>query len=436
MWRELPMEAQESILMEELFYAMLGIEGKHIYLRENVTTGRYQYAVDPCVDHSIAALVGLSLPVCDAVLDVTAFVQAFSEPTMGQVANAMSSMVAKVQSDWQIAITQYERALVDGKLSLQNLYNNIQRPATTMLLVREICMDAMNVAPRGARGGQLLNMVHERFQRTAGDPLTQNVFVRIVQAASRPYWDMLRSWIYRGVIRDPHGEFLVEENKLMSGFSYSWEEKFKLRDDTDVPQFLQPVADKILVTGKYLDIIRECNIGEFGSSSSTSPSRPHASSSGDSFDFQPFDRSYIDKIETAYAEASSKLLTLLQSEYKLLEKLRSMKRYFLLDQSDFCSQFMDVAGEELRKKALFASTSGLQASLELALRSSSARNDPFGEDLVCGLHPRSLGSHIVALSANQLLPHLTLESNKGALPDDVQELFGALRSTPSHHIAF
>lgn len=409
--------------MEELFYSMLGMEGKHIYLAENLSTGRFRFVVDPAVDHSIATLLSMILPVCDAYMDVSSFVQTFSEPTMGQVANAMSSMVAKVVSDWQLAITQYERALAEGKLSLQNLVNNLQRPAATMLLVRDICEDALNVPPKGARGGKLLNLVHERFHRTAGDPYTQNIFVRIIQAASRPYWEMLKLWIFRGIIRDPHGEFLVEENKLASGVSYSWAEKFKLRENSEVPQFLQPVSDKILMTGKYLDIIRECALAD--SSTASVGHSAHNSVSDSAFDFQAFDRVYLDKIEAAYASASSRLLVLLQSEYKLIDKLRSMKHYFLLDQSDYCSHFMDIAGEELKKKSLFASSSGLQASLELALRSSSARNDPFTEDLLCGLHPRSLGSHIVALSSDQPLPHLTLQSGRGNLPEESQELFGS-----------
>ena len=38
-----------------------------------------------------------------------------------------------------------------------------------------------------------------------------------------------------------------------------WEQHFSLNDDC-IPVFLEPVKDRILVCGKYLNVIRECEI--------------------------------------------------------------------------------------------------------------------------------------------------------------------------------
>lgn len=44
------------------------------------------------------------------------------------------------------------------------------------------------------------------------DPQSRDLFLYLLQKASVPYWNMLGSWIYQGLISDPYGEFLVEEH--------------------------------------------------------------------------------------------------------------------------------------------------------------------------------------------------------------------------------
>jgi gamma-tubulin complex component 2 len=91
-----------------------------------------------------------------------------------------------------------------------------------------------------------------------------------------------------------------------------------------------------LVTGKYLNVIREC-----GLSVHNADAKP--------FVYTSNDRDYTEKIEKAYTFASKKLLDLLIQDKKLIERLKSIKHYFLLDQGDFFVHFMDTAGAELRK---------------------------------------------------------------------------------------
>jgi Gamma tubulin complex component C-terminal len=56
-------------------------------------------------------------------------------------------------------------------------------------------------------------------------------------------------------------------------------------------------------------------------------------------------------VHKAHGFAAQALIDLIMGEHQLLGKLRSIKHYMLLDQGDFFVHFMDVAEEELTKKA-------------------------------------------------------------------------------------
>jgi len=58
-----------------------------------------------------------------------------------------------------------------------------------------------------------------------------------------------------------------------------------------------------------------------------------------------------------------------------------MKHFFLLDQSDYITHFLDLADDELRKSAIKANVFTLQTQLELAIRSSTLKDDPLAEEI-------------------------------------------------------
>jgi gamma-tubulin complex component 2 len=58
---------------------------------------------------------------------------------------------------------------------------------------------------------------------------------------------------------------------------------------------------------------------------------------------------YVDAIERAYGFASHRLLELLVRERRLMERLRSVKRFFLLEAAEVVEGFLDRAEHELNK---------------------------------------------------------------------------------------
>src|SRR5690606_4666248 len=124
-----------------------------------------------------------------------------------------------------------------------------------------------------------------------------------------------------------------------------WEMRYTLKRQ-NLPSFLAKDSEKILTTGKYLNVIRECGL-KINSTVSRRLSfilnergyqvRSHLSL------FPQHPPQEI--IEEAYKFASKKLLALLIEEKQLIPLLKSIKHYFLLDQGDFFVHFMDSAGE-------------------------------------------------------------------------------------------
>jgi gamma-tubulin complex component 2 len=75
----------------------------------------------------------------------------------------------------------------------------------------------------------------------------------------------LRKWIFHGILEDPFNEFIVRENKaclkenIEKDFNDNyWGERFTYRDEM-IPIFLTKHKEKVLHSGKYLNVIRECN---------------------------------------------------------------------------------------------------------------------------------------------------------------------------------
>jgi gamma-tubulin complex component 2 len=95
------------------------------------------------------------------------------------------------------------------------------------------------------------------------------------------------------------------------------------------------------------------------------------------------DKRFLENINSAYSYANTSLLNLLITTHALPARLRSLKHYFFLDQSDFFTHFLDLASNELKKSSKLISLTKLQSLLDLSLRQpgSVAASDPFKEDV-------------------------------------------------------
>lgn len=112
------------------------------------------------------------------------------------------------------------------------------------------------------RGGALLNVIY-RLMINSSDKAIRDLFEFILEKSSVPYMNILKKWIFEGTLDDHFEEFFVKENSDLKKEQVSedlnnlfWLERFTFREQM-IPNFLTKYQDKILHTGKYLNVIRE-----------------------------------------------------------------------------------------------------------------------------------------------------------------------------------
>lgn len=147
-----------------------------------------------------------------------------------------------------------------------------------------------------------------------------------------------------------------------------------------IPPLLEGWKHKILLAGKYLNVIRECGI-------EVHQDQSHADNDDLYMDdersvvsvfnlasvmikiYIQWDSRFYKFVEDAYTHANRTLLQLLLKDQQLIPRLRSLKHYFFLSQSSFLTHLLDLSHTELRKSAKSASIVKLQSLLDLALNS-------------------------------------------------------------------
>jgi gamma-tubulin complex component 2 len=148
-------------------------------------------------------------------------------------------------------VTQLDEKQGQGGVSLQTMWVEVQDALKVLRALGEL------VTAAGAlRGGQLLSCLLRLLADTT-DRHVLLIYKHLSAKLTRHYLRMLARWIYEGKLDDRHGEFMVC-NDERGGQWNNWEEKFLLRTEM-VPSMLERDAQTILVTGKYINILRACN---------------------------------------------------------------------------------------------------------------------------------------------------------------------------------
>eukprot|EP00061_Rhincodon_typus_P018780 g48100.t1 len=376
------------MIVEDLLYVLIGVDGKYITAQPLMGRQSRSFTVDPTLDMSVKELVNRILPIAASYSSVTRFIEDKSSFEHGQVNHALAAAMRTLVKEYMILVTQLEHLQRQGLLSLQKLWFYVQPTIRTMQILASI---ATSVEKGECMGGSTLSVLHDRTFNYTGDSQAQELCLYLTKAASVPYFEILEKWIYRGIIQDPYSEFMVEEHELQKEKiqeDYNdkyWDQRYTIIQHR-IPSFLQKLADKILSTGKYLNVVRECG-------------RDVTCPDAKEVIYTLKERAYVEQIEKSYNYASKVLLDFLMKDKELLARLRSIKHYFLMDQGDFFVHFMDLTEEELKKSVDDIIPTRLEALLELALRMSTANTDPFKDDLKINLMPHDLITQLLRVLA-------------------------------------
>ena len=224
------------------------------------------------------------------------------------------------------------------------------------------------------RGGQIISLIHD-LSSSHGDPFVGSFAERLLAQVARPFYEMLRHWIYDGELVDPYSEFFVTEPDPSSKPDVDprrvatsiWEDKYKL-DFELVPSIVSSdFARKVFLIGKSLNFIRN-NCGDsdwvIQYSKSYSKSLDYANTA-----------TLSSSIDSAYASTMSRLTYLMSTKYSLFTHLEAIKKYLLLSQGDFIELLMESLAPNLDRPANSQYRHTLTSQLEHAIRHSNAQYD-------------------------------------------------------------
>ena len=180
--------------------------------------------------------------------------------------------------DFEESVTS-KTDLVDSLKPLQQMSNFVRPIYNQTVLVKDLCIELIK---SNARGATILSILHEKAVNSAGHFAGQHILYFLTRETAKPYLKMITLWIQKGVLKDDHNEFMIN-GKLLSHYFYYpmpsssareelgkeklqnvyndsyWEQHYSIVRER-IPRFLEPFAEKILNTGKYLNVIRECAI--------------------------------------------------------------------------------------------------------------------------------------------------------------------------------
>ena len=432
---QLSLEEQEKAIIEDLLFAFMGFEGQYIRyvdtynpLEEKDRLVGPSFKILPGLDPSLRDLTTSMLKMATHYIAIETFLEVMSREEYGTVNHALCAAVRKLLKDYLILMAQLEHQMLTNSTFTLHILNLHTKQTSHMLfqlynLAIELLkanslldddsdesledsddIDNILESLKGGgnqtgipgkkicKGGSTLGLITRRLASMSGDPAARQLLTSLLKDASRPYMVMLNEWLHHGGIRDPHGEFLIKEQKSIKrerlDQDYTdeyWEKRYTVRDNLVPPQ-LEAMKDKVLLAGKYLNVVRECGGVDISQEVKDVPT---------TFD----DPSFLENVNGAYAFANSALLNLLLTTHALPARLRSLKHYFFLDRSDFFTYFLEISASELKKPAREVNLGKLQSLLDITLRQpgSVAAEDPYKEDVKVVMNETGLTDWLIKI---------------------------------------
>lgn len=228
---------------------------------------------------------------------------------------------------------------------------------------------------KSKKGGQLISLIHG-FSTSHGDPIVAAFAERLLGSVTRPFYDILRRWIYDGELQDPYQEFFVKEQDpndedrldLKSrGQSSVWNDKYEVCKGMIPSIITDDFAQKVFLIGKSLNFIRHsCGDAQWVDDYSKSSSKELRY--GDTATLEAW-------IDEAYKTTMKRLMDLMTTKFHLFDHLRALKSYLLLGQGDFIALLMESLAANLDRPAGAQYRHTLTAQLEHAIRGSNAQYD-------------------------------------------------------------
>ncbi|KZP17293.1 gamma-tubulin complex, component 3, partial [Athelia psychrophila] len=412
----------ENLLLRDTLYLLQGISGKYIRLSlsEDPEQSRLIFAEDSKYKIAIPTkvLIHRLSEVGHLYARVEGFVRAREgKPGVGMIEQSLCHHLQAQLTEYYRLVAVLESQMSESGGSVRE-GEDAKEGETGLTLKRldvwinewRLRMRMMSVCVESARdtqGGALVNLIHGYTDN--GDPFVRHFTDHLLEEVSKPFFATLHKWLFSGELYDPYSEFFVSLDPTLAHMQYMhpsslaggvglsdggfggmglggevdndesteregglklWEGKYQFQKEM-LPMFVgEAFGKKIFSTGKSLNFIRySCHDSDWV------VTREKMSNTGGTLQYS--DISGLERsIDAAYHMASQRLFEVFIEKFKLLDHLRALKHYLMLGHGDFADQLMETLGPSLSRPANTLYRHNLTATLETAIRSSNAQNDP------------------------------------------------------------
>ncbi|KRX20327.1 Gamma-tubulin complex component 2 -like protein [Trichinella nelsoni] len=350
---------QDAQLVEDMLYCMQGCDG------ETVSYSICTSPVNHCEMH-IAPFYGAVLREqakrFAPLLYDSHQLRTMSPVTIdkGNIYRAFVEAVEEMIMCHMRHIIEWRRLAAAGELTLSTLWSYVQPTQKVFRIVQEIRVEIENL---NIRGGAILSLIYKKVKMHDGNLAMLDMLLSLLSKVAKPYFRMLNQWFRTGTFADPYNEFMI---RLGSQSRYLIDrDRFKPNLIKDIflipkmiPQFLSPIAEKILNAGKFLIILR--------SSENFKPTQELPC-----LEFSMDSSKYVKEVETLWLNTSRKTVKYLIEEGKLLDRCMLLRHLFFLSRGDWLLDFVDVAGSDLALDLEEIEPHRLESLFYFALRGST-----------------------------------------------------------------
>ncbi|XP_037703652.1 gamma-tubulin complex component 6 isoform X2 [Choloepus didactylus] len=167
---------------------------------------------------------------------------------------------------------QYHRACVlstPPTLSLLTIGFLFRKLGRQLRYLAELC--GVGTMPPGSSGGPRaafptgVKLLSYLYQEALDNCSNEHypVLLSLLKTSCEPYTRFIHDWVYSGLFRDTHGEFMIQVNHEYLGFrdKFYWTHGYVLisKEVEDcVPVFLKHIANDVYVCGKTLNLLKLC----------------------------------------------------------------------------------------------------------------------------------------------------------------------------------
>ena len=193
----LPLKAQQIMLIEDLLFLFMGVEGKYITIKDEVVKKQItSFVIDRTLDSSLQEIINRILPLCTNYSTVCRFIEEGSRFEKGLVSHGLCSAMRSLLKDYFVFVAQLEKQFRSGLLTLQKLWFYVQPSMKTLDILSHI---SVMIEKGSCRGASILSVLHEKTEAYTGDPKGRDLCLYLTQAACVAYFEIMQRWIYEGM---------------------------------------------------------------------------------------------------------------------------------------------------------------------------------------------------------------------------------------------